>query len=52
MTGIVVPKPFFDIAAADMAYDLGCMPWEALYDSAIVPRESIIVVQGFGEGGC
>ncbi|KAG6397524.1 hypothetical protein SASPL_143693 [Salvia splendens] len=33
MTGTVVPKPFFNIAAADMAYNLGVsMPWEALYD--------------------
>ncbi|XP_042009636.1 uncharacterized protein LOC121758289 [Salvia splendens] len=33
MAGTVVPKPFFDIVAADMAYDLGVtMPWEALYD--------------------
>ncbi|KAG6430159.1 hypothetical protein SASPL_108221 [Salvia splendens] len=33
MAGTVVPKLFFDIAAADMAYDLRVtMPWEALYD--------------------
>ncbi|KAG6433260.1 hypothetical protein SASPL_104868 [Salvia splendens] len=33
MAGTVIPKPFFDIVAAYMAYDLGVtMPWEALYD--------------------
>ncbi|KAL1543875.1 hypothetical protein AAHA92_20794 [Salvia divinorum] len=33
LEGIAIPKPFFHIAAADIAYDLGVnMPWDALYD--------------------